>query len=260
MLPAPVRDVLLRAYYDVLVSRFRARDEPDLQIVRYLLRTGDVAVDVGANIGVYTRHMAEVIGRSGRVVAIEPLDANFSILRFIARRHNWSNVLPLKIACSDVPGIGVMDVPLKDGGLQDRYRAYLVEAVPGTPQVGEAVRMVRLDDVVRRLAVEPTLVKIDVEGHEMAVLRGALLTIRRHRPALLVEAHGCPASVGSDAYRVHALLRDEGYRSFQWRDGELIEPPRGVEGVNYFFLTAAQQERLRGCGRRRVRFNPRECG
>ena len=136
-----------------------------------------IVVDVGANVGFFTRYFAEWTGPQGKVLAIEPEQQNVERLRSMIRsRHLESIVEVVHAAAAEREGQVALTVdPFHPAG------HYL------SPH-GVPTRGVTVDDLVRPHAGRAvSLIKIDVQGAELRVLRGALWTLETFRPALLVE-------------------------------------------------------------------------
>ncbi|MGE0417519.1 MAG: FkbM family methyltransferase [Acetobacteraceae bacterium] len=130
------------------------------------------SVDVGCNHGIYAGELGLLCPR---VHAFEPQP----VLAAELRRKLPRNCTVHEIALSDRSGTAVLRVPIADDG---RATLHAANPVEGTEL---SVPLVRLDDVVH----EPIgFLKIDVEGHEMSVLRGAERILREHRPTLLIES------------------------------------------------------------------------
>ncbi|MDL2397689.1 FkbM family methyltransferase [Rhizobium mayense] len=154
-------------------------------------------VDVGANIGNHTLFFSAVVG--ARTLAIEPNAEALRILRANISLNGLQDRVDVKpIALGAEAGMG--DVVEEDPSKLGMARVRL--AADGQ------VPVARLDDVVREQHVD--LIKIDVEGMETEVLRGAMGTMVRCRPRLLVEA------ATAQALRdVEAILRPIGYRKIK---------------------------------------------
>lgn len=219
---AGLRPVLFRAFDALLPSlalRLRAQrhlrtGEPELRLVASLTMPGRLSVDAGANHGVYAVIMAR---HAPRVLAIEP---NPELARLL-RRGLPGRCTVLACALSDRPGTAELRVPVVDGR-EDTYLASLSAPLEGETHAYR-VELRRLDDCVR----EPVgLLKIDVEGHEIAVLGGAERVLREDGPNLLVEAEERhrPGAVAS----VAALLAEHGYRGL-FRDGDRLRPIEGFD-------------------------------
>jgi FkbM family methyltransferase len=192
--------------------RMRALAEPELRLVPRLVRFGSMAVDVGSHSGTYAFEMA----RAGRVptIAFEP-NPGLHPCRDGAR--SWPYLL-LPVALSDRCGSAVMRVPVTGGvhrygrssiSVQNRF-------CNARPHEELIVATRSLDSLgLPRIG----FVKIDVEGHELAVLRGAETIIERDRPNFLVETeqrHN-PASPAA----VFRFFRRRGYRGFFLSSGRL---------------------------------------
>jgi FkbM family methyltransferase len=181
-LPLSVRQSLRRLKYGLQArfGRFGA-DEPEFHRLAEWVHTGDWVLDVGANVGQYTLRFSELVGESGRVIAFEPIVETAEILAGMARRARHRNITLLNIAVSERAGALRFGVPIGASGLPNYFQA----------RVGaEGDRMVpcfALDELPfpHRIA----LVKIDVEEHEVSVIRGMTQLIERDRPILIVEGH-----------------------------------------------------------------------
>jgi FkbM family methyltransferase len=169
--------------------------EPEVQeLLARLLRPGATFVDVGAGIGFFTVLAARRVGPSGSVVAFEPSPRHAASVRANAALNGLRNVLVVERALSDAPRRAFLTDPdAPTGALADREQ-------PGA----HPVEATSLDAFLQeRPELAPHVVKVDVEGHEDAVVRGMAATLALHRPHLVVELHGT-----TDAVR---LLEAAGY-------------------------------------------------
>jgi FkbM family methyltransferase len=166
-------------------------------------RRGGTILDVGANIGLYTAACARAAAPAGRVVAIEPGPATFEKLARTCALIGLPNVTLLQLAAGRADGSGVLVCP--DGG-RDVHQ-HLADARAHAP--GEAVRVDvrRLDGVCRDAGDAITLMKLDVEGHEVAALEGAESILRSGRTHLIVEfCRPNLAATGASVEQLWALL------------------------------------------------------
>jgi len=152
------------------------------ELFGYLVRPGDRCVDVGANVGVHTVRLARLVGADGEVIAIEP---DPDVVRRTNRNialNGVANVRVISAAASE--RAGEMRLYRPSPWDTNRARASLLRH-PYLTGIITTVPVVTVDDVC---AGEPvTLIKIDVGGHEAAVVRGAADTIARHAPAIVFE-------------------------------------------------------------------------
>lgn len=194
-----------------LVSAFEGRTgERELAFLPALARAGSLALDVGANRGVYARRLGRLCPR---VVACEPQP------RLAARlaAATPDNVVVLPVALSDTAGETTLRVPTV-GRFVAHTRGTL-EGVDGTSHAEVTVLRLRLDD----LGLDDVgFVKLDVEGHELEVLEGGIETFRRSRPRLLVE---CDTALGARPADVSRCLAEDAYVGWFHFDGELLPVP-----------------------------------
>jgi FkbM family methyltransferase len=154
-----------------------------------LIRPGACVVDIGANIGAHTLHFARLVGERGKVVAYEPTGYAFrKLVANLALNPSLAEVVtPLQVALVSSQGAKlatnlVSSWPL-DARVKDGPRA--LGSLHDT--VGAAA--LTLDESLRQLGVMSTVdfVKLDVDGNELAVLRGAESLMRERRPLLFLE-------------------------------------------------------------------------
>jgi FkbM family methyltransferase len=170
--------------------------EPEYGRLDGWVRPGDWVIDVGANVGHYTVRLSGLVGPAGRVMAFEPVPETFEILASLVSAAGAHNVSLFNVAASAEVGIAGVSLPRFSSGLTNYYMANL------TSGGGEFnVLTLPLDALIPPKAI--SLVKIDVEGHELQALKGMQALLRRDRPRLIVE--GRSGDVAS-------FLTDLGYR------------------------------------------------
>jgi FkbM family methyltransferase len=180
-------DYLSRRLY--LYGDFEHRE---LQFAIERARGGGVMLDVGANIGLYTAACARAAGAAGRVIALEPGPTTFEKLTETCRQLQLTNVELLNLAASRAAGTAYLAAP---SSARDVHQQLVTErGADGSP-----VQTCRLDDVCGDDVNAVTLLKIDVEGHEVAALEGAAQILANGRVHLIVEfyAAGLQASHSS---------------------------------------------------------------
>jgi FkbM family methyltransferase len=140
-----------------------------------LVRSDTVVFDVGANVGLYSLLFARACRK---VYAFEPVPGN---LAWLARNLAWnrvSNVTVLPWAAGAESGL----TAFAEGEHHSEGRVDASGAMPAFA--------VSLDAFAARYGAEPSLIKIDVEGGELDVLRGAIGILRARQPAILLSTHG----------------------------------------------------------------------
>jgi FkbM family methyltransferase len=209
-----IRTISPKLYWKRKVRHLvRSMHEYELRIVPLLCDPRKVSIDVGASNGVYALRMCEV---SGRVIAFEPRPAQAAEIREMVSATR----LPIEVeavALSDRAGLARLRILTKDLGRSTIESANVLEDPDGSPRVEIRVPKLRLDDYELH---NVGIIKIDVEGHELAVLQGSEQTIRASLPTLLVEIEDRHrANTISD---ISAFLAELGYEGFFLLDGELL--------------------------------------
>lgn len=166
-----------------------------------LITPGSVVYDVGAHVGFYTLLFSELVGPAGRVVAFEPNPRNVGYLKKHLELNGITNAHVVEAAASDFTGMAAFadDSTSFTGRLSTRGNL--------------DVSTVTLDEFVQReIAPKPDYIKIDVEGAELSVLRGAGFILSSCRPTLFLATHGeelhaqCCEFLQSLGYRLQTIL------------------------------------------------------
>lgn len=178
--------------------------EPHLQkAIRQYVKSGDVAYDIGANVGYVSLSFAKQVGPNGRVIAMEPIPRNVSLLRKNVEMNNLANITVWDAAASDRSGQTLMRVA---GNFSTASMAWHRD---DPAAVEFEVRTVAIDELTQTGDLPlPGFVKIDVEGAEGYTLAGMQRTLAVAKPVLFVE---CSDAGRETAWR---LLSDLGYSCF----------------------------------------------
>jgi FkbM family methyltransferase len=160
-----------------------------------VVKRGDVVFDVGAHVGFYTLLASSLVGETGKVFAFEPLPRNLGYLEKHLHLNAVRNTVLFKAAVSDSTGeVHFREAPSHAMGQINAEGSLVVPCVS-------------LDDLCAQKAIPlPDLVKIDVEGAEARVLRGAENILRHGRPTIFLATHGPEVHV-----ECLAILRSFGY-------------------------------------------------
>lgn len=203
--------------------RVRGNDnyEPHMELLPALCRPDRTSLDVGAKTGMYTRRLVQ---HSSATVAFEPIPVLAHMLARVFRGRARIE----RVALSDHEGTAVLRTPFDRRGTP-RYGLSTIES-ENTFRSTQASKIREVSVPTRRLDDYDLhgigFIKIDVEGHEMSVLRGARRTLERDRPNVLIEAHDdhCEGAVAL----VRKWLEGIGYHGFFLRGGRLLS----IEGFD----------------------------
>lgn len=229
---------LKRAYYAYLVSHTPEEwAENDTVFVKSLVHAADTVLDVGASYGGYTKFLSEMVGPSGRVYSFEPNPPIFDFLSHNVRKLKLPNVEFFKTALSDRKGRANIVIPHYRWGSECHYDATLEQQSKDADCRQIEIAVDTLDSWFAEREEKIAFIKCDVNNHELSFLRGGLQTIRRSKPAMLIEILADPDQAGMPAAQVFELLAQENYQGY-WFDGEALHKrKRGERSQNYFFLT-----------------------
>jgi FkbM family methyltransferase len=165
--------------------RYLSWNPAEYAAFRSAVRPGMVALDVGANVRAYSLLLGQWTGPSGTVFAFEPAPGPFEgLVRHVHLNHLGDVVRPVRLAIGEISS----SVPFLLAGTAGESRL----STPADPvEATVTVPVTTIDEFCARERIEPEFIKIDVEGFELAALRGARETIRaRRRPlSLFVEMH-----------------------------------------------------------------------
>ncbi|HYG04846.1 MAG TPA: FkbM family methyltransferase [Stenotrophomonas sp.] len=181
-----------------------------------LLKPGMVVADVGANIGEVSLLAANRVGAGGRVIAFEPAPDIADALEAHVRGNALEEVISVcRQGLADVAGVLPLYGSCGQGSAQDPNRG--LGSLHGNPDSDPLIALVEvttLDAVVKALQLPRLdLLKVDIEGGELPCLRGALDTIERFRPVVVVEVHAHSAgAAGCQGRDILDLLTPLGYR------------------------------------------------
>jgi FkbM family methyltransferase len=155
-------------------------------LIKYIVKPGDLCLDIGANVGAVTLVMSFATGRKGKVVAIEPHPRMVERLRANVELNRLDNISIMPVALSDTAGRAVL-YAAEEGYFhqgrsslkpsKDINREITVEKITGEMLQGE------IGDQLCKF------IKIDVEGHDFIVLKELEFIIKKHRPHLILEYH-----------------------------------------------------------------------
>jgi len=199
-------------------------EQEELRALRQLLHSGETFVDCGANIGLWSLVAAPMVWPDGRVVAFEP---NLAVAKRLADAAVQSSVIEVHaVALSDKPGVLALDA-----GREHNLAHVSNEGV-------HSVAATTLDAVLER---RPDGIKIDVEGYELNVLRGAVGALA-HRPWIIVEFNKQhSAALQLVEWPVHEHLTGLGYRAHSISGERLAgewTPRHGYASVLYRMQSA----------------------
>lgn len=214
---------------------YASPDESYRQFMPLAVRSGDWVIDVGAQKGWYSMLLARAVGAAGHVLSVEPDPAAADLMRANLDRNQCANVTLVRAVAGEIEG--EVEFVLNDfvGWSSRTPNALQRESVKARVRLPMRPLDDMLDDVLtdvrtdvlaeskRSVGARVTWVKIDVEGGEAGVLRGATRLLADHAPVLWMEVNPSSlAAANSSPAALGALLQQYEYRF--WR-GRVLERP-----------------------------------
>lgn len=222
---------------------YREKIEPLMEFGHSLLKEGDVVIDGGANQGVFTSAFSHAVGASGQVIAVEPFEYCHELIRLNAALNKNDNIVLLKNALADVRKEFLLDFTQGVG------RSSIVRDFGAVKTL--SIEGITLNDLVEKLDLKRLdLLKLDIEGAELATLAGGIQIIERFKPAIVIE---CERQSFQD---INAILEKSSYKPY------LIDENGRFENIDYihsnvdnlFFLRKNHLEDLESRRRSCLRF------
>jgi len=224
------------------------RELDEVKIMQRFVRAGDVALDIGANVGLHSILLSRLVGPQGKLFAFEPNAELLPSLRYTLA--HLGNVRLHPIALSNRHAESQLFVPPDDSvaSLADWTVTSPIFSHDGPAHVVNCSER-RLDDLVESGVIpQPDFIKCDVEGAELQVFQGALNTLNRpDAPIVLFEANECASRAFgvevSAAKHFLSALENASYRFLEIRPGgnlvKLAEP-----GSNFMNVLAIPESKL----------------
>jgi FkbM family methyltransferase len=178
----------LREGIDLTIYVLGAFELDTLRALESLVKEGDVVLDVGANVGAHTLHLARLVGPQGRVIAFEPTDFAMAKLR---ANLDLNPELQKRVVAHQAFLVGKtgapMDSVVASSWPVDGRRAD--DALMGSRSMGvSGARALTVDDVLAASGdPQVRLIKMDVDGHELEVLEGAKRLLEQRKAVIVME-------------------------------------------------------------------------
>ena len=217
---------LLPAGTDILLNGIKSHDS-EIRLTKFLTRhlhEGDTFIDVGAHYGYYALLGSVMTGRSGHVFAIEASAHSFAILKEntdthpnILIYHNAAGEAPGEVVFYEYPGPLAEYNTIVKGAYDDKAWIKKVK------QTINRVQMVVLDDLITSNQISKAIIKIDVEGGELSVIKGLASSLQQSELTIVVE-YLISEDLSSPHHLAVRLLIEHGYQAHAIdREGNLVK-------------------------------------
>lgn len=209
-------------------------EEREVRFVECFLKEGDVFVDLGANIGLFSLVASQVIGTKGRVYAFEPGKESYGALCKHIKLNKAKNIHAEKLAVTDKEGTVVLHIDEKEANKGG------ASAYPSQFSKVETATTTSLDTYFAQESIASVaLIKMDIEGGEYLALKGMQGILERYKPALLIELD--PEVLNRTSFtqtEIEDILFKMGYKKYYLdEDGSALKDEKANKSsTNFIFL------------------------
>lgn len=185
------------------------------QIIKQLIKEGDIVLDVGANIGYYSILFSRLVGTYGKVLCFEPTECYWKILKMNLEANRANNVEVFKIGLSNKS----QELVIQIGGSTATLHS------PGNRalETKEFINLISLDKFMEESKLPKIdFIKVDIDGHEPLFFEGAWKTLERYNPTILLEvSHLHYLEAGFTAWDFYDTLKRKNYKIYH--EDKLVE-------------------------------------
>jgi FkbM family methyltransferase len=214
--------VRIQLYVDSLLSKliYSGFETEEQDFINSTLKSGDIFVDIGANVGLFTLSAAKIVGNTGKVISFEPTPVTYERLGLNIAENSFMNV------DSRNKGLGHeianLNLNISDNGF-DAWNSFVItdsQKLKDSVTVEVSTLDLELAEIDKSRI---TVVKIDVEGWEKFVLEGGKSFFINYSPIVLVEfTETNTLSAGYHVHEIFDLMVDYGYQWYRINNGELV--------------------------------------
>lgn len=251
------KDITIKLYNDSILSKFiyDGFEADEINFLNSFLNEGDSFVDIGANVGLFSLYAAKKVGPKGTVISFEPSQITYNRLLENIQLNNLTNVKAFKLGLSDKEAI--LELNISENGFE-AWNTF-VQSKDSKFSRKEQVQVTSFDDFLKANAVDIdkiTLIKLDVEGFEINVLKGATkLLSRENAPVFMVEyTDGNAIAAGHCCHEIYKFMNEYGYTwyaysadkkkliydplqvSYPYRNLIAIKNTRAIKGLSGFAI------------------------
>ncbi len=216
-------------------------EHQDIPFLKSILRSGDYCLDIGAHLGYFTFQMSKLVGKEGKVIAIEPVSKFHSVIEKMIRSKNLSNIVLHNIALGGEGEFVEIGIPKIDN--KKKYGYARIKKLSEHLEYAESEMVTNLkgDELLANL---PRLdfIKCDVEGAEVPVFQSMTEVLDKHRPILL-----CELADQNERIKFFQLVSAFEYELYVLRNGKLVKisadsQEKGISHNHYFIPAVRKQQ------------------
>lgn len=192
------------------------KKNPNIQYPYFLknkIKKGDVVIDIGANLGYYSRLMAKWVGKNGKIYAVEPVEPIRHVLTKNVKKYDCVEILPFALGTENKK-IQLGNDSLNKNGYVATGSHFVMEQNEENPDIIFQAEMRKASELFGELQ-RLDFIKCDVEGYEIHIIPEMTALIERHKPAILVETGG------ENRRQIIDILQEKNYAAYVLKDQKL---------------------------------------
>jgi len=182
-------EILYHAFWNKMYS-------DEIYKIKDFVKKGDTVIDVGGNLGFFVLILNELVGNSGKIFSFEPSKKLNQKLTSTVKINNLQNVSIVNLALGDSERSSILHYNPKQSGLSSIVSNF------ENNSLSEEIKITTLDKFAENISGRVSFIKIDTEGYEPQVLRGAQKLIKRDKPTIYIELGGDNQKSSVDALQV----------------------------------------------------------
>lgn len=219
-------------YVDNCIIEEGVFEKESTSLVYKFLKEGDIVIDVGANIGYYSILFSRLVGPNGKVHCFEPTEFYGNVLKRNVEINKSSNVVIYPFGLSNKSERLPISIGYSSATIHDPYKGQNTTSV-------ETIRLESLDEIVHKAGITKIdFIKIDIDGHEPLFIKGAIKTIKRFKPKILLEVnHLNYLTAGFTAWEFYESLKE--IEAYIYREDNLDE----ISNLNQFLKLCGNFDR-----------------
>ena len=192
------------------------------------VKKGNTVFDIGAHKAGYLYFFLEQCALNGKIVAFEPQSVLYKYLLKLKKIFVWNNVRVEPFAVSRQSGNALLCIPYNSGRQSSPCATIIESHMDFQFQLKEKVSTITLDEYCHLHDLYPDFLKVDVEGNDLSVFKGACELLRSHKPKILFESEA--RFVGAETVlKTFRFLKEIGYKGFFIMGDEILP----IEGFDF---------------------------
>ena len=215
----------------------------DVYFLKRIIREGDYAADIGAHLGYYTFELSRLTGRTGKVIAIEPVSKFNIVLEKTITKKKYANIDLKKVALGGKGGLVEIGIPLINK--QKKFGYARLKEMGQDMEYAETEKVPNVNgDELFSTVPRLDFIKCDVEGAEVPVFHSLLKTVDKHRPILL-----CELADKKERIKMFEMLQPYQYKAYLLKNNKLHELDVFSDELaishNHYFIPVNRIEKMK---------------